>query len=162
MESVLGSLLNEVEKLKNFTYRHGGASVSEINSLEKLFNITLPEDYRKFLEMYGYGVWFGDGINGLTDKGSIFEEDSSVEVNTKYYHDLYDNDPKFKAVPKQGVVINRYSGGGYYFLFSKESSRSGEVGLFLTETWGKEVEKFNSFTDYLSYLVKGEPDAIAV
>jgi hypothetical protein len=44
------------------------------------------------------------------------------------------------------------------FLFSQESERAGEVGLFLTETYGQEVSKFNTFTDFLSFLVTGTPD----
>jgi len=34
------------------------------------------------------------------------------------------------------VIIGTYDDGGYYFLFSQESERAGEVGLFLTETYG--------------------------
>ncbi|MBB1282575.1 hypothetical protein [Pseudoalteromonas sp. SR41-1] len=56
------------------------------------------------------------------------------------------------------MIIGTYDGGGYYFLFSQESERAGEVGLFLTETYGQEVSKFNTFTDYLSFLVTHTPE----
>ncbi|MEL0635038.1 hypothetical protein V6237_20000, partial [Pseudoalteromonas carrageenovora] len=51
-----------------------------------------------------------------------------------------------------------YDGGGYYFLFSDVSERAAEVGLFLTETYGQEESIFNTFTDFLSFLVTGTPD----
>ncbi len=86
-----------------------------------------------------------------------YEEDDVIGA-TEYYHQRYDNKDEYQSVPQHGLVINSYDGGGYYFLFSEESERAGEVGLFLTETYGQEESKFNTFTDFLTFLVTGTPD----
>ena len=48
-----------------------------------------------------------------------------------HFRQLYKNDSSYQSVKSNGVVIGTYDGGGYYFLFSQESERVGEVGLFL-------------------------------
>ncbi|MEL0633687.1 SMI1/KNR4 family protein [Pseudoalteromonas carrageenovora] len=110
-----------------------------------------------FLEQHGFCFWFGDSVLGLVPLDEDYEEDDVIG-GTKYYHQRYDNKDEYQSVPEHGLVINSYDGGGYYFLFSEESERAGEVGLFLTETYGQEESKFNTFTDFLSFLVTGTPD----
>ena len=158
----LTAIMDKAAEKENFTSRQGGAEEFEIKELEDSFNITLPEDYKFYLLTYGYTVWFGEIICGFVDKGAMFEEDADVIPITKYYRKLYNDDKNYSFVPSEGVVIGSYDGGGYYFLFSQESERAGEVGLFLTETYGQEVSKFKSFTDYLSFLVTGSPDPAPV
>jgi len=152
------AIMSKAAEKENFTCREGGAEELEIHELEKVFNITLPADYKFYLLKYGYTVWFGEIICGFVDKGALFEGDADLIPVTQYYKGLYSDDKNYFPVPLQGVVISSYDGGGYYFLFSQESDRAGEVGLFLTETYGQEVSKFESFTDYLSFLVTGTPD----
>ena len=45
-----------------------------------------------------------------------------------------------------------YGGGGYYMLFSDDSFRKGQVGLFLDETFYEEAQTWDSleafFEDY--------------
>jgi len=150
-------LMQDAAKKENFMVREGGAAQDEILALEKYYKITLPNDYRDFLLKFGFVAWFGDYICGLVSEETRFGKTFSVYKKTDYYQDFY-NRAEFKSVPTDGVIINKYDGGGYYFLFSQESERAGEVGLFLTETYGQEVSKFKSFTDYLSFLVTGTPD----
>jgi hypothetical protein len=53
------------------------------------------------------------------------------------------------------LVIETYGGGGYYFLYSKDSSRNGEVVLLIDETWRKQEEgHWKSFEDFLAYLLQ--------
>lgn len=154
---IIAKLILKAKSLKNYDDRENGASNEEIVSLEMHFGITLPEDYKYFLSNFGFASWFGGGVQGLPDSDYRFKKFSDVNLNTSYHIKSYEKE-NYLPVPKLGLVINTYDGGGYYFLFSQESERAGEVGLFLTETYGQEVSKFKSFTDYLSYLVTGSPD----
>ncbi|MEM5514810.1 SMI1/KNR4 family protein [Pseudoalteromonas sp. AS84] len=146
---------------ENFMFREGGASEEEIIALETCYNITLPNDYREFLHKFGFVAWFGDYVCGLVEENARLSKSCNVYRKTDYYRDFY-NRAEFQSVPTDGVIINQYDGGGYYFLFSQESERAGEVGLFLTETYGQEVSKFNTFIDYLSFLINDTPDPESV
>ncbi|MFK3863687.1 SMI1/KNR4 family protein [Pseudoalteromonas rhizosphaerae] len=147
----------KLQKKQNFMSRVGGAEEQEIIDLQSYYKITLLDDYKHFLKSFGFCAWFGDYICGLPEESFRFKKSLSVYNKTNYFIDFY-KEHELQAVSKRGVIINKYDGGGYYFLFSKESGRAGEVGLFLTETYGQEVSKFKSFTDYLSFLVTGTPD----
>lgn len=153
----LETIMSQAASKQNFTQR-GSVGNEEIKKLETIQSITLPDDYKYFLSSYGYCFWFGEVICGLVGENKRYEKLCSAVRKTTYYHDLYNNNPKYQSVTSDGIVIGTYDGGGYYFLFSHESERAGEVGLFLTETYGQEVSKFKSFTDYLSFLVTGAPD----
>lgn len=143
--------------LKNFQCREGGASEAEISSLEAALSITLPNDFRYFLRAYGYGMWFGGGPLGIPHEDFRFKKYKDAKIITSYFRELF-HAKNYQKVPKHGLVVNKYDGGGYYFLFSKESERAGEVGLFLTEVFGQQVAKFICFTDYLSFLITGSPE----
>lgn len=150
-------LMKAAASKENFMIREGGASEAEIIALEQCYKITLPSDYREFLHKFGFVAWFGDYVCGLVEENARLSKSCNVYRKTDYYRDVY-NRADFQPVPTNGVIINQYDGGGYYFLFSQESKRAGEVGLFLTETYGQEVSKFNTFTDYLSFVVTDSPD----
>lgn len=150
-------LIGKAKLFKNYDDRSNGALDEEVRSLEIDFGITLPDDYKYFLSNFGFSSWFGGGVQGLPDSSYRFKKYSDVNLNTLYQIKLYKKE-HYLPVQKNGLVINTYDGGGYYFLFSQESERAGEVGLFLIETYGQEVSKFKSFTDYLSFLVTGTPD----
>ena len=160
MSNEIINIMAQAQQIKNFRCRKGGAPREQIKDLEEKFKITLPESYEFFLEQYGFCLWFGDIVLGLVPMDEDYEDYESLDVigATEYYHQRYDNKDEYQSVPEHGLVINSYDGGGYYFLFSEESERAGEVGLFLTETYGQEESKFNTFTDFLSFLVTGTPD----
>ncbi|MBH0055580.1 SMI1/KNR4 family protein [Pseudoalteromonas sp. SWXJZ94C] len=160
MSNEIINIMGQAQKLENFRCRRGGAPQVQIKSLEEKFKITLPESYKTFLEQYGFCLWCGDNVKGLIplDEDYEYYEEDDVIRASEYYRKRYDNKDEYQSVPQHGLVINSYDGGGYYFLFSQESERAGEVGLFLTETYGQEESKFNTFTDFLSFLVTGTPD----
>ncbi|WOC28319.1 SMI1/KNR4 family protein [Pseudoalteromonas sp. N1230-9] len=157
MFEVIERLISQAASKKNFTQR-GNVANEEVRELETELSITLPSDFKYFLLNYGYCFWFGEVICGLVGENKRYEKLCGIIRKNTYYQGLYNDDPAYQSVPSEGIVIGTYDGGGYYFLFSQESERAGEVGLFLTETYGQEVSKFKSFTDYLSYLVTGSPD----
>lgn len=161
MPSEIDAIIGKAKKNKNYMQR-GSASSEEISALESQLKIVLPKDYKYFIKHYGYCFWFGGVVSGLVGENKRYEKLCCVIRKTKYYHELYDHDSAYLSVPQQGLVVGKWAGGGYYFLFSQASKRAGEVGLFLTETYGQEVSKFKSFTDYLSFLVTGTPDPEAV
>ena len=167
MSNEITNIMALAQKLENFECRKKKGTLQlQIKNLEREFKITLPEPYKFFLEQYGFCFWFGDNVKGLVPLEDEYEGDEDEEDfidddvirATKYYRQRYDNKDEYQSVPEHGLVINSYDGGGYYFLFSEESERAGEVGLFLTETYGQEESKFNTFTDFLSFLVTGTPD----
>ncbi|MEN3158553.1 SMI1/KNR4 family protein [Alkalimonas sp. NCh-2] len=154
-----------IQKAKsNKNYSEGGSCLSdEVQLFETRLGVPLPDDYKYFISKYGYCFWFGEVVCGLVgENNKRYEKICCAISKNSYYHNLYNNNPSYVPVPKEGVVIAKWDGGGYYFLFSKESERAGEVGLFLTETFGQEVSKFSSFTDFLSYLVTGRPEPTLV
>lgn len=143
---------------ENFEMRVGQIYNHELESLETIIGQSLSGDYRYFLKKYGFALWFGGSIPGLADhKSDDYDEEDDVLETHRYYKELYNKDD-YQPVQTDGLAINSYSGGGYYFLFSESSPRAGQVGLFLTETYGQEVSKFRSFTDYLSFLVTDSPE----
>jgi len=153
----LENIMSKAKKKKNFTQR-GEVSNEEIIKFETEQNITLPSDYRYFISRFGYCFWFGEVICGLVGENKRYEKLCSIIRKDNYFRQLYKNDSSYQSLKSDGVVIGTYDGGGYYFLFSQESERAGEVGLFLTETYGQEVSKFNTFTDFLSFLVTHTPE----
>ncbi|WP_163133848.1 SMI1/KNR4 family protein [Agarivorans sp. Alg241-V36] len=155
----IDKILEKAAGIENYRYRQGGALESEIALLEKYLGASLPDEYRSFLERYGFAAWFGDAVEGLPENGTRDYRMRNALKTTKYYREKFDA-PDYQPVPQYGLVVNRYGGGGYYFLFSKESERAGEVGLFLTETFGQEVSTYDNFTDFLLYLVAKDADEV--
>ena len=153
IEAIIGT----AKKNKNYMQR-GAVSSEEISALESQLKIVLPKDYKYFIKHYGFCFWFGEVVCGLVGENKRYEKLCCIVRKNTYYQNLYNNDSAYHSVSREGIVIGTYDGGGYYFLFSQESERAGEVGLFLTETYGEEVSKFKSFTDYLSFLVTATPD----
>ena len=60
----------------------------------------------------------------------------------------------FEKIPNNGCVLEHYGGGGYYFMFSNESGRAGQVVLFLDELYGKEALSWATFGDFLEYMLR--------
>ena len=84
------SFVKKYVEANDFT---GGASSEEINQVEKQLDVKLPEQYKWFLEKYGYGGVLGILILGI-GKTSNFPV-------VKYTNRLRDN----FNLPKEYVVI---------------------------------------------------------
>ncbi|WP_018693036.1 SMI1/KNR4 family protein [Algicola sagamiensis] len=153
----IDDLISQAKDKKNYRYREGGTPDCEILDVEKVLNVQLPMDYKYFLSKYGYILWFGEYVVGTSDPEDLFAEDVDVIRRTQYYRAFYDEDQRYQSVPENGVVVSPYDGGGYYLLYTEGTENAGKVGLFLTENWGKEVQRFHSFADFVSFLLNGTP-----
>lgn len=127
---------------------NGPISGEVIRKMESDLGIEFPEPYCFFLSNYGYIEWFGHTIFGYSD-----DEDYHTVVRTLELREDDDIPDDFERIPSEGLVLEEYGGGGYYFLFSEESGRRGQVALFLDETYGKESQSWSSFEVFLEYML---------
>jgi hypothetical protein len=125
----LDAILDKFKEKEGFEC-YGKLSDELIHHMEKELGISFPESYKAFLKKYGCVEWFGHSIYGYSEDEDYSTVESTIDLRS-------DEIPSgFEPVPTKGCVIENYGGGGYYFLFSNESNRSGQVALFLDELFG--------------------------
>jgi hypothetical protein len=169
IDELMTLVKNDKEK-EPFFCREGGATEEEILHVEKALSVELPDDYRYFLSNYGVVVWLGHVIRGIPDQSDGAKESLNPYGTAARHGNLLDtlkdreryktyaSDNGFDLVPENGVILELEGGGGYYCLFCKGSPRSGQVVWFLNEIKGKEYAHWMSFTDFIAYLLTGNPD----
>lgn len=115
----------------------------QIQELETKLNMKFQRSYKEFLKKYGYISWFGGGIYGLSN-------DPYFNLLRKNWLARTEKIPEdFLPLPKDAFIIKGYGGGGYYMLFSADSPRAGQVGLFLSENGYQEEQTWESFEAFL-------------
>ena len=136
------NLLTKLTLKENFA--HGlPQSEGQIHDLETKLNVQFPQSYKDFLRRYGYMSWLGGEIYGPSD-----DEYCDLLIRNKEAREI--NLPKdFFSLHKDAFVIKGYLGGGYYMIFSADSPRAGQVGLFLGETAYHEEQTWDSFEAFL-------------
>lgn len=144
--SDLETTLKKFKKKKVFEC-HGPLSEESVNDMQESLGISFPEPYRVFLKKYGYFLWFGHAIYGYSE-----DEDYHTVVRTKELREEEIPDD-FERIPREGCVLEDYGGGGYFFLFSKESARSGQVALFVDELYGGEADSWENFDAFVKYML---------
>lgn len=115
----------------------------QIEFFEESLNVKFPDSYKKFFKKYGYAAW---------SDGEIYGASSDLYYNLleKNIYARNQNLPKdFIPLPIDAFIFDKYPGGGYYMLFSATSPRSGQVGLFLSETAYQEEQTWESFEAFL-------------
>ena len=134
-------------RMKEGFEAYGALKIECIEKMKQKLCLQFPEPYIAFLSCFGYASWFGHSIYGYSD-----DEDYQVVA---YTHELrnYDYPSDFQKIRVDGCVIESYGGGGYFFLFSKESERSGQVALFLDELYGQEAQSWECFEKFLEYMI---------
>lgn len=148
MGQIYMDLIDMLKKLKLKKDFECGESQNEnhIQNLEIKLNLKFPESYRQFLKIYGYVAFFGGHIFGPS-------KDRYYDLVTRNKEAHIENLPKdFQSLPEDALVISYYPGGGYYMLFSQDSLRKGQVGLFIDEMLYNEVQTWDSFEEF---LIKG-------
>lgn len=130
------------EKKENF--EHGQAQTeAQINVLEDKLKIKFPEAYKELLRKYGYISFFGTEIYGPSN-------DPYCDLLTRNKKARDQKLPKdFIPLPLDAFIFMQYGGGGYYMLFSEDSPRAGQVGLFLSETAYHEEQTWEGFKAFL-------------
>lgn len=142
----LDAALDKLKEKEGFEC-HGQLNDESIQQMERELGISFPDQYKMFLKKYGYVEWFGHTIYGYSED----EDYHTVECTNELREDEIPSD--FPRISKLGCVLENYGGGGYYFLFSSESERSGEVALFLDEQFGKEAQSWATFEAFLEYML---------
>ncbi|GLS25731.1 SMI1/KNR4 family protein [Marinibactrum halimedae] len=125
----------------------GQLSDESIHIMESELGISFPKQYKIFLKKYGYIEWFGHTIYGYAEDDDYHTVVCTMELRED---DVPDN---FERISNEGCVLESYGGGGYYFLYSDESERSGQVALFLDELFGKEAQSWSTFESFLEYML---------
>jgi hypothetical protein len=144
----LSSLFADMRRQTNFTCGDRGASEDEIDHIETTLEVKLPESYVTFLKTFRYAWWFGHAIYGVSEDEELDALTYTIEARQE---DLPEG---FLPLPKDGIVVERYGGGGYYFLHGADSLASpGTVSLLLDETFRHEAESWESFEAFLAYLL---------
>jgi hypothetical protein len=142
----LDATLNKFKEKEGFEC-FGKLNHESIHEMESELGVSFPEPYKIFLKKYGYVEWFGHTIYGYSED----EDYHTVECTIELRKDDIPSD--FQRIPKHGCVLENYGGGGYYFLFSSESERSGQVALYLDELFGKEAQSWATFEAFLEYML---------
>lgn len=126
-----------------------GASIEEIEAIEREFDIEIPTDYKYFLQTYGYATWDGTDILGICHDDEL-EEYFSMPYFTRA--DRAKSFPEhFASRPKDTIVIGPYGGGGRFFLHCSPEN-SGKVMLLLTELGGRpDTKTWDSFSDFIAH-----------
>lgn len=145
---MIDQLIAELSTRRNFFCDPSGVSEERILLLEKTLTVSLPPSYRSFLQACGFAMWFGHRICGISKL-----KECDVEYQTMKARQVELPDPSFRRVPDEGVVVEPYAGGGWYFLFSRNAQRSGEVALYSHDALGHEVQAWPSFEEFLSYKI---------
>lgn len=141
MDSI--SILQKLKLKKNFECGEP-QNEAQIRTLEEALNVKFSASYKQFLKMYGYASFSGGHIFGPS-KDPYYD---LITRNKKIRAEKLPED--FLNLPEDAFAIDRYPGGGYFMLFGKDSSRAGEVGLFLSETAYQEEDTWDSFEQFLA------------
>jgi hypothetical protein len=144
----LTKLFQILQSQENFLCGKRGATDEEIYQAEQTLGIRFPHSYKLFLKNFRFAAWFGGIVLGISTDEDFDAIGYTLEVRRE-------NLPEdFLSLPLNGLIIKRYGGGGHYFLYEKNSPRSGEVVLLLDETWRKQEEgTWKSFEDFLAYAL---------
>ena len=146
----IDNIISRMEKtLDDFEIGKGTTS-KEIMKIESKFQITLPSDYKYFLEKYGYAAWSGTCILGVCDDpddDEYFSMPYFTKTDRERTHPDY-----FMPRPKNTIVIGPYGGGGRFFMYCSNDSSNGKIELLLTELEGRaDSKKWKSFTEFLDH-----------
>jgi len=130
-------VFNTIERKEDF--EHGlPQSGKEIRDLEVALNVKFPESYKELLQKYGYISWLGGSIYGPS-------KDAYYDLLIRNKELREERLPEgFASPPKEAFLIKDY-GEAYIMLFSDNSPRAGQVGLFLSETGYQEEQTWESF-----------------
>jgi hypothetical protein len=142
----------KMELLKNLGEKpsfecFGKTPNDEILKLENSLRITFVVSYKIFLQEFGCAEWFGHTIFGISDDEDCKTLSYTIELREG------ESSSEIKRIPHEGNVLGIYGGGGHYFLHSNESSRAGEVSLFIDELYGEELQSWTSFEEFLDYMI---------
>lgn len=119
------------------------ADDEDVKNIEKSLDVRLPNEYVKFLNVFGYIDCDAFNIYGFSSD-QLFDVVSNTE---KARAEELPED--FLEFPRNCVVIMKYGGGGYYILYCKDSPRAGQVSLILDETFYEEDESWESFASFI-------------
>jgi len=145
-------MIERLAELESFK-ASGAASPGQISDLESAVGGPLHPLYKQFLEKYGSAIWFGGALFGI-GSGPFPDFAELDALKSTHAERKQRSRSGFPLLPEEGCVIEKYAGGGVYWLFPEDSFRSGEVVLFEDDQMGIEVEKWPSFEAFLKYRLR--------
>ncbi|WP_394146628.1 SMI1/KNR4 family protein [Vibrio atypicus] len=86
----LEQLVEDVKSNGQEIFWLGKTSVDQINKLEELLNIKLPDSFRKFLRVYGGGGVVGSEISGIEDNNAELDYGGTIYGDTLVCREDYD------------------------------------------------------------------------
>ncbi|PWU04497.1 MAG: hypothetical protein C5B43_04485 [Verrucomicrobia bacterium] len=143
-ETIYMTLTDIFKKLKqkeNFTFGEP-QNDQQIRDLENELKVVFPESYKEFLSKYGYASWFGGSIYGVS-KNPYYD---LLRKNKLMREEKVPLD--FNPLPKDAFLIKDY-GDAYFLLYGMNSTRAGQVGMFLSESGYQEEQSWGSFEEFL-------------
>lgn len=143
----LTELFDVMRGKENFTRGERGATDEEIGQFAAKLGVELPDSYVTFLREFGYAWWFGGAVYGISDDEDFDALTYTLEAREE------ELPADFEPLPRDGVIIESYGGGGHYFLYAKDSPQGGAVALLLDETYGRPDSVWESFEDFLRFLL---------
>jgi len=141
---IFKKIMEKLETKKNFVSGKETASHELTVIVEETLGLSLPSDYREFLDSYGFAMWFGHCICGIAPFN---------ECNTLHYTGIARAGRL--TCSEDGLVVLPYDGGGYYILVCS-GQREGKVVLVGTDS-NTVLEEWGSFTEFANYLLGVTP-----
>lgn len=137
MEGIKMSIFDELRKQEDFECSNG-ASSEKIEEAEAKLGVKFPEDYRIFLEEFGYASWFGHFICGISENTQYNVVDATLYERTKTHGG--------KVFPLHCIAIDTDC-----LMFCEPSNAVGRVQVFMTGVTPEEQFGWNDFFEFLRY-----------
>ncbi|MGI9280221.1 MAG: SMI1/KNR4 family protein [Endozoicomonas sp.] len=142
------ALIDNVKKADNELFWLGSASSDQINKLEKILEVKLPESFRQFLSEYGGGGIIDAEISGIEDNHAALDNGGTVFGDTLTAREDYE-------LPENLIVVFFKDYEICWCLDSSSTDNSGEYpvvsyNLFHHKVDNKIADSFSDFfKDYL-------------
>ncbi len=129
-------------------------SEAELSDLESELEIALPDEYKRFLEMYGFATWYGGSIFGVppVESADVRSFNYSVLDNTRHAKTTQLEIDFLEGVANRAIIGNDQA-GGYYTIQSVNPPLTGEIEHYVHHNKWQVRRKWPSFVAFLESCV---------
>jgi hypothetical protein len=142
-------LFEAMRRKRNFICGRG-ATDAEVRKIETTLGVQLPSDYVVFLKTFGYALWFGEAIYGVSEGPDCDVLDATLTARKEKLPDF------FHPFPNEVIVLSADDEGGYFVLYGMDCG--GGVGWLHSDELNAEVEHWETFEEYLRERVEIEAE----
>lgn len=136
---VFDQVIQLVESVKDECLLVGKIDDEIIENMEKLLKITFPKSYRKFLKLYGSGIFAGIEIYGANN-GPLGE--TTCVKNTMYFR-------KNENIPNECIVISDV--GEYVYCLKSVKNYDDESKVYIWNSGSHSLTQ-TKYDDFASFL----------